>query len=131
MNVILRTLALSLAALLLAGCGGSDSPQEVLTEFYETVADNDADKAIDYVSTSGLKESEMSMAKGKLQMIVGEFYGKAEDKGGLKNIEITDVTLSDDETQAQVKVVLTFGNGETMRSTDKLVKEDGDWKLSL
>lgn len=130
MKVMLRILALTLVTLLLTACG-SGSPEETLSEFYETIADNDADKAISYFSIEGLKESEMAMAKGKLQMVVGEFYAQTESKNGLDKIEVTNVVFNEDKTQAEATVQLTFGNGEIKRNTDNLVKEKDGWKISL
>ncbi|MDN3525278.1 DUF4878 domain-containing protein [Halomonas sabkhae] len=127
-----QTLTFMALALLLIACSASaDTPEETIKAFYKTIAANDVEGAIDYISLVDVKESEMTQARGKLQMMVGNFHSKAEKRGGLASVEVLAVSRNEDGTEADVDVRLTYGNGDTQENQDNLIKEDGDWKLSI
>lgn len=122
----LSVVCLSLFALALAGCGAS--PENVVEKFYKAVADNRAEDAIAHFSLKDVKENDMTAAKGKLIMVVGEQYSRIQSKGGLDSIKTSLVQQEGD--RASVKVELKFKDGSSTEETMKLIKEDG-WKIFL
>ncbi|MDR1423871.1 MAG: DUF4878 domain-containing protein [Azoarcus sp.] len=130
-NSVVRKLSvfwMSLFVLVLAACSPS-APEDVVKDFYKAVADNRVDDAVAYFSLQDVKENDLTVVKGKLQMVVGERYSRIQDNGGLESIT-TEVVEQQDDT-ARVKVELKFKNGKTKNESARLVKDSGKWKMHL
>ena len=115
-------LAFALAA---AGCGGGDSPEDVVESFYSALADGDAGEICDLLSESaqeGAAAGEDSCEEGiEAAIDSGEaerFLGVADE------VEVGDA--SEDGDTAEVTV--TFGDEEEQVP---LVKEDDEWKIDI
>jgi ABC-type glycerol-3-phosphate transport system substrate-binding protein len=100
-------------AVLIAGCGGSDSPSSAARKFYAAVEKKDA-KAMEKVATDetmqmmamfGEKAAGMAAANGKIKSTTEEINGDT------------------------AVVILTFESGETERID--LKKINGKWKVSI
>ena len=124
----LLLLWMSLFALALTACS-SASPEDVVKNFFEAAAANRVDEAIEYFSLKNVKENDLTAAKGKLQMIVGQTYSNIQKNDGLNSITTTLVEQKEDT--ARVKVELTFKNGKSHSQHSNLVKDSGKWKLAL
>lgn len=117
-------------ALMLAACSGG-KPESVVETFYKAAAKGDVELATKQIALAQVPASEMTMAKGKIQMIVGEMQQRVAANDGLDKVEIIEVTVNDDKKTAQVRSKLVYNNGKDTVSNNNLVKEDGDWKISL
>jgi hypothetical protein len=115
--------ALSLAAF--AGCGpfGGDSPEDVIKDFSEAVADGDGEKACDLV-TDEYREQELGGDQCEEQVEQGAEAASDEELDRLRDIEVSDVEEDGDKATAKVKA-----EGEDEDEVE-LEKVDGDWKLS-
>lgn len=121
---------LAALAVMLAACSGS-KPTSTVEAFFNAVAKGDVEKASEQISFAGVSANEMIQAKGKIQMIVGEMHKMVEANGGLAGIEVVESKIDDDGKSATVKIKLKFKNGKDQEETQKLVKEDAGWKISL
>lgn len=124
----LSVLWMTLFALTLAGCS-TPAPEEVVKDFYKAIASNRIDEAIGYFSLTDVKENDMAAAKGKLQMIAGEFASRIANNGGLDSVTTTIVEQTDET--ARVKAELKLKNGQTLNESHNLVKESGKWKFKV
>jgi hypothetical protein len=121
-------LGLSLFTLALAGCSSS-TPTDVVQDFYKAVAANKVDAAVAYFSLRDIKESDLTAAKGKMQMVVGNAHSKIENQGGLESVTTTVIEQKDDIVR--VKAELKFKNGVTNDEYFTLEKDGGNWKIRL
>ncbi|MBB3226139.1 hypothetical protein FHW69_000729 [Luteibacter sp. Sphag1AF] len=121
-------LLLSLTTLLVA-CGAG-KPESAAKDFYGYVADGKTDKAVDMFSYGDLKDTEMTTARGKVTVIVGQMQATISGAKGLDSVNIDNVQKPDDDT-ANVTSTLKFGDGSQKKDTLHLVREDGHWKIKL
>jgi hypothetical protein len=125
----LLALWMSLFALSLAGCAPA-SPDSVVQNFWKAVADNRVDEAVGYFSLKDVKENDLTSAKGKVQMIVGQLHSDIQKKGGLESVLTTVGEQTD--TTAKVKAEVKFKNGTSKSENFNLVKDsDGSWRIKL
>ncbi|RJP56946.1 MAG: DUF4878 domain-containing protein [Ignavibacteriales bacterium] len=124
-NVIKLLVVASLLSFVFVNCGGPATPQDVVKDSFEMMANNDK---------AGVKDLLSSQVKAlvddkKLDEGINNKYEEIKAKGGITNIEF----LSEDieENEANFKVRLTYGDGSTDDEKAKVVKEDGEWKLGI
>lgn len=123
----IRFLMVCLLGAFLVACGSS--PEGTVNDYFKAVADNRVEDAVAFFSIKDVKENDLTMVKGKLQMIVGEQYASIQKAGGLQTVDTKSVTI-EGET-AKVEVELTYGNGKKKTERFTLQKEDGGWKILL
>ncbi|MCZ7601378.1 MAG: DUF4878 domain-containing protein [Melioribacteraceae bacterium] len=124
-NVIKLLVVALLLSFVFVNCGGPATPQDVVKDSFEMMANNDK---------AGVKDLLSSQVKAlvddkKLDEGINNKYEEIKAKGGITNIEF----LSEDieENEANFKVRLTYGDGSTDDEKAKVVKEDGEWKLGI
>ena len=118
----------------LAACGGGGNPAEnAALGFYNAAYKGETDKMLSLAADVDMsKESEKSMAKGKLEMMSGAAKEEAGKKGGFKKVEVSPEKPSEiAEDKATVYVVTHFGDGTKKEERTRLVKENGAWKVKL
>jgi hypothetical protein len=124
------SLRLFIACLLgsfLVACGSS--PENTVKAYLNAVADNRVEEAVAFHSLKDVKENDLTMAKGKLQMVVGEQYSKIKESGGLQSVETK--IISQEEDKATVEVRIVYDNDKEETPQFKLIKENGDWKIQI
>ncbi|MDR1275958.1 MAG: DUF4878 domain-containing protein [Candidatus Accumulibacter sp.] len=119
-------LALTLA---LSACSSSQSPEGTVESYFKAVDANRVEDAVKLFSLKNVKESDLTMAKGKLQMIVGEQYAKTKAAGGLESVKTK--LVEQKENTAVVEAEILYKNGKTRKEKLTLTKESGGWKLLL
>jgi hypothetical protein len=112
-------------ALMLCACG--QSPEGTVKDYFDAVAENRVEDAVNFYSLKNVKENNLTAAKGKLQMAVGAQHARIENNGGLASVKTKLVEQKDDE--AKVEVEISYKNGQTKTDRIQLVKESGRWKL--
>jgi hypothetical protein len=117
-----RSAALLVLVLALA-CAGA-TPASTVKGFYTDIGEGNVDDALGLVSAQILA----MFGKNKLRLGLQEETKKMISKGGLREVQITDVKVVGDT--ATVASVLRFGNGTEERTTDKLVREAQRWRLT-
>jgi hypothetical protein len=116
---------------LLNSCGGgsSSSPASTVKEFSNKVEKGDFEGAITCIATDG--KAVDKEAKNKLTLLLGMAKGEIDKKKGIKNMEVLSEAIEPDGKTATVKIKFTYGDGTTAEESNKLVMEEGKWKLSL
>jgi uncharacterized membrane protein YvbJ len=118
---IVLAMLLAIAALSWA-CTGS-SPSAAVKAFYRAIGDGDTDKAVgllsqQIVNTVGVEKLRAGIQKASRDTL---------EKGGVKDLEITNEQVAGDV--ATVDVVIKYGNGTAETQKVQLVKEKGGWRL--
>jgi hypothetical protein len=116
-----------LLAFLLCACG--QSPEGTAEAYLRAVAENRVEDAINFYSLKDVRENDLTTARGKLQMIIGEQYSRIKARGGLKSL--TTNLVEQEGNEAKVEVEIRYENGDTEKANFRLTKESGDWKLHL
>ena len=117
-------------AFTLAACSGG-SPESTIESFYKAAADGDVEKAAEQISFASVPAAQMTAAKGKVQMIVGEMQSRIQANDGLDSVEIVESKIDDEKKTARVRSRIVFNNGKDQTENHRLINEDGDWKILL
>lgn len=123
-------LALFFSSFLLLGCGGK-TEEDVAKSYFTAIADGKIDNAIALIDLSDIKANELGLMKEKIKAMLLEEKDNIAGRGGIKSIEATEKTVSEDGNRAALKILLTWGNGSTEEERVNLVKVNGEWKISL
>jgi Zn/Cd-binding protein ZinT len=108
----------------------AQSPKIVAENYIKAVANNRVEEAVGYFSLEDVKKNELTMAKGKIQMVVGMQYANFEENGGLDSVTATQVEQTDN--MAEITVEMKFKNGETEEEDLTLIKDaSGTWKIGI
>ena len=119
--------AFAFLGLLLSACGGrQSSPAGVVKAFAAAIDKGDAKAAVALIEPSVTSQPQMQQ---KLESLVGLANSEIKKKGGIKSVEVTNVTVNGDS--ASVSVKYTYGNGSTDAETQDVVKVDGKWYLKM
>jgi len=130
---LLFGIALITTMFTLVTCGegglGSSSPSDVVKISAGNIADEDYDALVAlYVNKNG--EALSKEEQDKVKAIMPRMKEEMDKKGGIKEVIITDETISEDGTTAQVNSHLVFGDGEKSDGdTAELMMVDGEWKI--
>jgi len=117
----------ALAGLLIAGCGGSDAPEDVVDEFFQATADSDAEAFCATLSeasqTQAAETEDVETCEEGAEKAFGsgDFEAAAEMAG---DVEVGEATIDGDSAT----VTATSGDVE---EEVPLVKEDDEWKVEL
>jgi hypothetical protein len=132
---LLFSVALITAIFALISCGegglGSSSPGDVVKTAMWNWADGNYDSMIAvYVNKNGEELSKEEQNKMKAMMLQAK--EGLDKKGGIKEVIITEETISEDGTTATVKSQMIFGDGEKKDGdADKLMMVNGEWRIIL
>jgi len=126
----LAVVAVSVALLGVAGCGGSDSGgnsdedqvKETVATFSDNLANEDYGAVCDMYAAESVEffKAQKQMTGGDCEDLIGNTYGKLTDDQ-IDGIEADSIDLKGDKANVQLK------NGDTLI----LQKEDGEWMVTL
>ncbi|KAF5068069.1 hypothetical protein DSECCO2_246820 [anaerobic digester metagenome] len=130
-KIMLVTLALAIMASfsLLVSCSGSGkSPAEVSKSFLLNIEKGDIDAAYNLLNSTGeATEEEMQ----KMKAFLGEASKQLAEKKGIKSIEVVEENISEDGSEANVTLKVTYGDGE-VDETNSVLRNSGEgWKISI
>lgn len=119
--------------LFVSACGGGHPAENAAVSFFNAAYKGNTDKMLALVAGIDMKkESEKSMAKGKLEMMAGQAKAQAEEKGGFKSVGIDPDSKSEiTENSATVYLIVKFGDGSTQKERVRLLTENGAWKVKF
>lgn len=123
-KIVVLSLMVFLIGLL--ACGGANAPSKVIEKFYKLTENGKVNDAYELISEDGKRVLEKF---GGGVSILSNGTKEIGDKGGIKNFEIVNEDIKGDT--AIVRYKITYGNGETKTSIDKLIKEDGQWRITV
>lgn len=127
------TLLMALVAVLFVSCGSSSSPSKVAVKIYKEMAAGKYESIPEnYYFASDNEEDRQDKEQFLISLCKEKIAPQIERQGGIKNIEVLDETISEDGDMAWVKLLITYGNGETEDDSIRLVLDDnGDWKAVM
>ncbi|MFO8055150.1 MAG: DUF4878 domain-containing protein [Bacteroidales bacterium] len=106
-----------------------NTPGKAAQEFSELLSDGKTDKAMGMIQ--GFDEASDD-EKEKFKMFMEEAREELKnEKDGLKSVEIVEEEINEAGDEAKVTLKMTYGNEETEETINKLVKEDGEWKMTF
>lgn len=126
----LLLIILAISALMLTACKNSNSPEQVVTDFYKAVGKNDAKAAIKLIYVPQ-KSRDTPEVRTKFTMIVSNGYEGMKQHKGIKNIKIGEVRYSEDKKQATMTVNLKFNDGEEKTESARAINEEGKWFIKI
>jgi outer membrane lipoprotein-sorting protein len=129
----LFTLFAVAVAMFMASCAGAPAtPSDAAVEYYQYVANGDYEAFADAIHFDTTDPEEI--AEGKA-MVVSLYKEKAapqmEAKSGVKSVEATGETISEDGNTANVQLKVIYGDGSEKTEDVKLVKVDNKWLLAF
>ncbi len=130
---LLFGIALITAMFTLVTCGegglGGSTPGDVVKISAGNIADEDYDALVAlYVNKNG--EALSKEEQDKVKAIMPRMKEEIDKKGGIKEVIITEETISEDGTTAQVNSQVVFGDGEKSDGdAAELMMVDGEWKI--
>lgn len=127
MKKFLAVFAMGLMMAALTSCGGhANSPEGVALAAVECMANKDVKGYMDLTNaTDEQKQAYTAMLNEKLSKQLDEMEGISKYEVAPNGVEI-----DEEKGTANVKVNITYGNGETKTEKMKMVNKDGKWMLS-
>lgn len=127
--MLVRPTVLAALALLAAGCGGSD-PDEAVRGYFEAIVDRDGQRACDELSAELRREVERAPAAREAGRTCADVMNLAVGLNpGLRKQDVEELDI-EVETNGDRAVAKLENPLVRRRETIRLVKEDGDWKIS-
>jgi len=115
-----------LLGMLTAACALlASGPEATVERFYRALASGDVPAAYAQLAS----ESRLQISEDKLRLAIAAAQEKANSRGGVTDFSILESSVEGD--QATVRIVETYGNGETDHGTVHLIREDGEWRVKL
>ena len=103
-----------------------------MQRFYRALADGDFDRSISMVSARSLSKEQLAELTPKLRQMLAGAKSKVDAKGGLHKVEIVErVPSATRENVIQLRVLVTYGDGNTRRERMNLFLDDGVWKVEV
>ena len=123
---ILKILTVYVFLFLIAGCSGS-SPESVVLKYYKAIEIADFQTAKTCVA-----KADFAILDMLIEMTKEEQPAQYEETGKPLNILVKSVEIADDKNTAKVTIEETADNGLVVGETEVLlVKEEGEWKITL
>jgi Domain of unknown function (DUF4878) len=125
MKPVRQAVTIALLSLLsLSACGVlSSGPGATVRTFYELVEDGEATRASELVSAALRTQMGDKLRTGLLSQTE-----KIRESGGIKSMEVRDEKVTGE--LATLTVIVTYGNGQVDTDEVKLVREDGQWRIT-
>ncbi len=119
----------------MASCGGagSDGPGKAAKQYAEYMAAGNYDKMLDGLYTEpDADPKEVEQGKAMLKSMLEE-KGKEsiEENGGIKSVEVVSEEIAEDGQSAKVKLLYTYGNGETEENNMPMRLDGNKWKWEM
>ena len=84
------------------------------------------------VSARSLSKEQLAELTPKLRQMLASAKSKVDAKGGLHKVEIVErVPSATRENVTQLRVLVTYGDGNTRRERMNLFLDDGIWKVEV
>jgi hypothetical protein len=110
---------------ILAMACAESSPASAVKSFYKAIGEGKTDEALDLLSDQTVS----TIGKEKLRAGIQKATRAALDKGGMKDVQITNEQVASEI--ANVTALVRYGDGTAQSENVKLVKESLSWKLEL
>lgn len=114
-------LVVVVAGSFLFGCG--KKPAAVVEQFYTRVAAGKVNDAFGLMS----KESAAMLSAIGGSAALMQMTNEIQQKKGIKKLDVVSQEINGDT--AEVKFKITFGDGSVKSDNERLIKEDGGWRI--
>lgn len=132
MKKFFSLLAVAVAMFMVACSTAPATPSDAAVGYYQCVADGDYEAIADAIHYATTDPEEIAESKA---MITSFYKEKAapeiEKKGGVKSVEATGETISEDGNTANVQLKIVYGDGSEKTEDVKMVKVDDKWLLAF
>lgn len=126
MKKIIGFIAMAAIALVMAACGGDNSPKGVAEQAVKCIQDKDYEGYVDLMLITEKEGQDVAETKqGIADLLRSKAESTLDKKGGIKSYEVLSETVADDGNSAVVQIKVTYGNGEEKTDDMKMVKSDG------
>ena len=126
MKKIIGFIAMAAIVLVMAACGGDNSPKGVAEQAVKCRQDKDYEGYVDLMQITEKEGQDVAETKqGIADLLRSKAESTLDKKGGIKSYEILSETVADDGNSAVVQIKVTYGNGEEKTDDMKMVKSDG------
>ncbi len=126
MKKIIGFIAMAAIALVMAACGGDNSPKGVAEQAVKCIQDKDYEGYVDLMRITEKEGQDVAETKqGIADLLRSKAESTLDKKGGIKSYEVLSETVADDGNSAVVQIKVTYGNGEEKTDDMKMVKSDG------
>lgn len=119
----IKLLFISLIILVIYAC--SSTPQETVTKFYKSVEEGDISTASSLLTNRFHKAM---LDEQKLKDMLIKQHETIKNLNGIKDIKIEG---EPGKEIADLKVIISYGNGQSKAEKIKTVLEDGKWKIDI
>lgn len=116
------------AGLLTLGCGGSDSPEDVATDFYAALSDQDASAFCETLSESAAQAAADDEDAESCEEGVEASFSSGDAEEAIAQTE--DIELGEASIDGDTATVPT-SSGEGQEGETPLIKEDDEWKVDI
>ncbi len=129
----LLTLFAVAATMFMAACSTAPAtPSDAAVEYYQYVANGDYEAFANAIHFDTTDPEEIAEGKAMVTSLYKEKAApQIEQKGGVKSVEATGETISEDGCTANVQLKVVYGDGSEKNEDIKLVKVDGKWMLAF
>lgn len=136
MKKILHTLLVVFAACSITACSSSKStsPGDAAISYMEYLKDGQYEKFVDGLYfESGVSDGELKDGKSMLLALLNEKGNEIlAEKGGIKEVEVLNEEIDEENKFADVDLRITYGNGDVEEDDMKLIRDEkGEWKLYM
>ena len=132
MKKFFSLLVVAVAMFMVACSTAPATPSDAAVGYYQCVADGDYEAIADAIHYATTDPEEIAESKA---MITSFYKEKAapqmEEKGGVKSVEATGETISEDGNTANVQLKIVYGDGSEKSEDVKMVKVEDKWLLSF
>lgn len=122
---------ITVMALFMTSCSSTSSPSSAFKSYMAKMQSGDYKGCAQGFAIDETKSPEQN-AKA-IEMIEAMLADKGDkaikEKGGLKDIEVLEETISEDGNKATLKAKFTYGDGTEQENTQEMVKQNGEWKM--
>lgn len=122
-----------LSLFFIASCASHRSyqtPESLATSYYNYIENNDTASLLNMLNTPLHDNKIQSADSKKFSLIVNQLRTQFNNKGGIKEIEITRVQYNNDKTLADLDVTLHFNDGSLQQDKLTTHKTALGWKLA-
>lgn len=122
-----------LSLFFLAGCASHrsyETPESLATSYYNYIENKDTASLLNMHNTPLHNSNTQSADYEKFALLVNELRTQFNNKGGIKEIEITRVQYNDDKTIANLDITLHFNDGSLQEDKLAAHKTALGWKLA-
>lgn len=123
-------LLITVMALFMTSCSSS-GPGSAFKSYMEKMKTGDYKGCAQGFAVDETKTPEQNAkATEMIESILTDKADKAiKEKGGLKDVEVLEESISEDGNTATLKVKFTYGDGSEQENTQDMIKQNGEWKM--